>query len=369
MGRGAVAALGALIDVALRPLVDVGIAGSSWWMSVASALPWVALGLVVWWWHERVDGARAAVTVFADVVRLLVGIAAAAGAALYGAGTLAWVLLRLLLDRSEAIGAVLDDLGQGIALLLIGALVWRMTHRRLVDREASVLHAEVFAVAGVAVIATAIGIGVTVNGGLAALVPAPLAGEAPSTTLLAGLAALAVGTPVWWLAWRPNRPVPAAEATSTGRRVFLVIVFGVNALVALISLLVIGYRVFVVLLDGPGAAGELLDEVRAPLGWLVATALVSAYHFAAWRADRRIAPAEPERRRVREVLLVAGGDVGGLARALRDAAGVRVTIQRRADAEAAPDLAPLIEAVERSDASRLLLVAGEQGVESVPLAE
>ncbi len=365
---GSVGALGALVDAAVGSWAVAGIAGGSWWTSVAVALPWVALGLAAWWWHDRVDGALAARTAFADVVRVLVGIAAAAGAALYGVGFVLWVLLRLAFDRSEPAAETLADLGDGVALALVGTLVWRLYRRRLEGRDAPVRRAEHLAVAGVAVIATAIGIGVTVNGGLAALVPAPLAGDAPSTTLLAGLAALAVGAPVWWLAWRPMRPIPPEEAASTGRRVFLVVVFGVSALVALVSLLVIGYRLFVVLLEG-AAAGELLDEVRAPLGWLVATVLVSTYHFAAWRTDRRVAPTAPERRGVREVLLVAGGDVDASARALSERTGARVTARRRVDIETAPDAASLIEAVERSDASRLLLVAGEQGVESVPLAE
>ncbi|GLI28766.1 hypothetical protein ARHIZOSPH14_30080 [Agromyces rhizosphaerae] len=366
---GGVRALGALVDAALAGQVVDGFAGSTWWTPVVEALPWLVVGLAVWWWHLRGEGAGAARTVFADVVTLLVGIAAAASVALYGAGTLVDVLLRLAFDASATGADLAADTGDGVGLLLVGVLVWRIHHRMLAGREPAVRSAETFAVSGVAVVATAIGIGVSVNGGLAALVPAPLAGAFAPTVLLAGLSALLVGAPVWWLAWRPLRPVPPEEAASTGRRVFLVVLFGVSALVALISLLIIGYRLFEHLLEGAGPAGGLLDAVRAPVGWLVATAVVSAYHFATWRADRRHAPtARPDRRR-RSVMLVAGGDVDALATELGERTGAKVTVLRRIDAETAPDVAAVMAAVETSDAARMLVVAGERGVESVPLAE
>ena len=83
--------------------------------------------------------------------------------------------------------------------------------------------------------------------------------------------------------------------------------FGVSAVVALITLLVMGYRVFEFLLaDVTG--GSLVDRIRAPLGLLVATGLVAGYHFAVWRHDRTLlAAAAPARRRTTDqVTLVSG---------------------------------------------------------------
>ena len=53
-------------------------------------------------------------------------------------------------------------------------------------------------------------------------------------------------------------------------------------MVALVTLLVIGFRLFEFMLGDAGGAG-LLERVRAPLGLLVATGLVAGYHFALWR--------------------------------------------------------------------------------------
>ncbi|WP_353810072.1 DUF5671 domain-containing protein [Agromyces sp. SYSU T00194] len=366
---GGVRAIGASVDGALGPWAAPGMAGSAWWTPVVEALPWVALGLLVWWWHLRIDGAAAVRTVFADVVTLLVGIAAAVAATLYGAGTLLDALLRLALDASATTGEVVLGIGDGIALALVGVLVWRIHHLQLVGREPEVRRAETFAVSGVAVVATAIGIGVSVNGGLAALVPAPLAGEFAPTVLIAGVSALIVGAPTWWLSWRPLRAVGPEEAASTGRRVFLVLLFGVSALVALIALLIIGYRLFEHLLGGGGAAGSLLDEVRAPLGWLVATAVVSAYHFATWRVDRTHAAPRPGPARRRSVLLVTGGEAEALGRQLHERTGAAVAVRRRADDAAGPDVEALVDAFTGTDAPDVLLIAGKRGVECVPLEE
>ena len=92
--------------------------------------------------------------------------------------------------------------------------------------------------------------------------------------LLGGISSLLVGGPVWWLAWKPRNQPQAAEAIPPGRRVYLIAFFGVSAVVALITLLVIGYRVFEFLL-GDVTGGSLLDRIRAPFGLLVAAALAA----------------------------------------------------------------------------------------------
>ena len=116
---------------------------------------------------------------------------------------------------------------------------------------------------------------------------------------------------------------------------YLIAFFGVSAVVALITLLVIGYRVFEFLL-GDVTGGSLLDRIRAPFGLLVAAALVAGYHFALWRHDRGLlAAAGPARKRtIEQVTLVIGQhpDPDALARGVAEATGgARVTVWLRAD--------------------------------------
>jgi hypothetical protein len=225
---------------------------------------------------------------------------------------------------------------------------------------------------GLGLVAAASGIGVVLNAGLAALAD-PLASSGTRTLLLGGLSALVVGAPVWWLNWRPTRRVEPAESADTARRVYLVVVFGISAVVALVALLVVGYRLFEFVLD-PVATASLIDRVRAPLGLLVATALVFAYHFAVWRHDRAVIAAHglAPGRRIGRVVLVAAGDADALERVVQQSTGATVTVWHRALAEAgeAPDVAALVAALEGVTARRVLVIAGPgDRVEVVPLAD
>jgi len=164
----------------------------------------------------------------------------------------------------------------------------------------------------------------------------PLAGGGTRTLLLGGISSLAVGGPLWWFTWKPGIPPEPTELGRRGRRVFLIAVFGLSAVVAVITLLVIGYRVFEFLLEGV-TGGSLVDRIRAALGLLVATGLAAGYHFAVWRHDRaRAAALGPVRQRtIGQVILVAAGDPQLLARVAAEVTGAAVSVWTRADAESA----------------------------------
>jgi len=136
----------------------------------------------------------------------------------------------------------------------------------------------------------------------------------------------------------PHRRADSAEVAYPGRRVYLVAVFGVSAVVALVALLIVGFRVFEFSLDASTGAG-LIDRVRAPFGLLTATLLVFGYHFAVWRHDRSVIATEglvPERR-IGRVILVSAGDATAIERAVRAATGASVTVWKRSEPQAEPD--------------------------------
>jgi hypothetical protein len=169
--------------------------------------------------------------------------------------------------------------------------------------------------------------------------------------------------------------------------------FGVSAVVALITLLVTGYRVFQYLL-GDVSGGSLLDRIRAPLGLLVAAGLVAGYHFALWRHDRTLlAAAAPARRRViDQVTLVSGYipgtvDVRALARGIAAVpGGAKVAAWLRADdggtrlspssvpAPGSPAAQPddiirqVAAALDDVAAPHVLVIVGPGSLDVVPLA-
>ncbi|HET8879985.1 MAG TPA: DUF5671 domain-containing protein, partial [Arthrobacter sp.] len=272
---GAVLALSGLFDVALRGSMELTPATNPWWRPVLGDAVWAAGGASVWWWHWLRGEARSLRGGFADVGLLLAGVLAAGLLALAGAGTVLFVLLRLVFDRSDPLPMLLEPLGTALAAAAVGSLVWRYYRTAARGRSERVRQAGMLVTSGVALTAAASGIGVVLNAALSIAVSplavSPVSGGGARTLLLGGISSLAVGGCVWWLAWRPPEQ-HRKDAAATGRRVYLITVFGLSAAVALVALLVIGYRLFeYVLAEVTG--GSLVDRIRAPLGLLVAAGL------------------------------------------------------------------------------------------------
>lgn len=358
----AINALGGLLDVAIRGYTSLTPAGDSWWQSVLRALVWAVGGSLVWWWHWHKGGGRKLDSALVDVALIGVGIFAAGITALGGAGVVIFVLLRLAFDRGDPLDELLAPLGPAIAAAAIGALVWRYHRVGSANRPVATRRASRLVTSGVALAAAASGVGVIINASLAIAV-APLAGSGPRTLLLGGLSSLLVGGPVWWRAWQPTRQPHTADAIPPGRRVYLIAFFGISAVVALIALLTIGYRLFEFLL-GEVTGGSLLDRTRAPLGLLVAAGLVAAYHFALWRREHALlAAASPVTGRTigHVTLVTATSDPAPLSTAITAATGATVGVWKRAAVDTVPaDAAPIPEpALEARVAAALRDVTAE----------
>ena len=331
---GAVTALGVLLDTAIRGFAMTATLGRPWWQGALAALVWAVGGGLVWWWHWVRENVRGLQDALAHVLLVLVGILGASILTLVGAGIALDTLLRLAFNPVEPTVRILEPLGGAIAAAALGALVW-IYHDRLVHGHSPAIGRTARLVAsGVTLVAAASGVGVIVNSLLAAL-GAPLVGAATRDLLLAGISSLVVGGPLWWLNWRSARHLDPAHAT-TGRRIYLIAVFGLSAVSALITLLIIGYQAFEFTLEAT-SGGSLIDRVRAPLGVFVATGLVAAYHFSVWRQDRSVLAETPRRQRaIGWVILVAAADADRQKRVIEAATGAAVTVWQRSDAVAVP---------------------------------
>lgn len=369
---GAVNALGGLFDAAIRDTSERSIAGDPWWQGVLEALIWVAVGAAIWWWHWFRDGARRLDTGLAAVALIVVGIMGAGLLMLGGLGTTLWVLLRLEFDPSDPAAAILSPLGTALAAACMGALVWSYHRAIAAGRSDAIRRASALVMSAVGLVGVASGVGIVVNVTLAALV-SPLAAADDRSLLLGGISALVVGGPVWWLSWKPTRHVASTEIGRPGRRVYLVAVFGISAVVAIVTLLAIGPQLFEFALD-PTTGASLIDRIRVPLGLLVATGLVFGYHFAVWRRDRSVIVAEglAPAQRIGRVILVTAGDSSELEQAITTTTGASITVWRSAgDRPAAiPDAAALARAFDGVTGKRVLVLAGpDDRVEVVPLAD
>lgn len=374
---GAVYALSALFDTAIRGALEPAIAGGPWWHAPVDGAIWAVAGAVIWWWHWYHEGAVHVHTRFSAVGLVVVGVGGGAVLMLAGLGTALWVGLRLAFDPTESAGEVLRPLGTALASALVGAAVWTYHHRVATHRDCT-RRPSTLVMSGVGLIAAASGIGVVVSAALAEFV-SPLAASDSRSLLLGGISALVVGGTAWWLGWKPLARTDPAEIAYSGRRVYLIAVFGVSAVVALVALLVVGFRVFEFGLDA-NTGGSLVDRVRGPLGVLVAAALVFGYHFAVWRHDRSVIAAEglaPEHR-IGRVILVTADEATALEQAIREATGASVTVWRREEAgaeapgrvTAGPDADAVAGALEGVSGKRVLVLAGPGArIEVLPLAD
>lgn len=370
---GAVSALRVLFGEVVSGFTSSGSIGDSWALPAVRALVWAIGGGLIWWWHWSNESARRAETKFAAVALVVVGVLGASILALVGAGTVVFVLLRLAFDRTEPIVELVDPLAQALAFTVIGAVVWAYHWRYAMARSLGTRQTSILVISGVGLAAAATGVGIMVNALLAG-VGDPLVGSDSRSLLLGGISAVAIGGPVWWLFWKPRVDVAPDEMRYTGRRVYLVTVFGLSALVALVTLLVVGYSVFQFVLE-PGTTVSLVDRIRAPLGLLAATALVAIYHFSVWRRDQAIAGtgAPAPARAIGQIILVTSDDTDSQAKAIQEATGARVTVWQRAPAEAdasdGPHPATIASALAGVSGSRVLVLAGPgDRIEVIPLA-
>ena len=369
---GAASALARLIEQALDAAGSLLAASPHAAAPILQGMVWAVIGAAVWWWHWYGEGGRRAGGGFAAVLLVAVTSAAAA-AALVALGIVLHVVLRLLLQ--DGAGAeVLAPLDTALATALIAGIVWAH-HAALVQHGTpGVRRAARLVLSGIALIGAASGFGVVVNA-LLASVTTPLTETDSLTLLLGGLSALVVGAPVWWLAWRPAHAEALADdapaADDRARRIYLVVVFGASAIAAIIALLTIAYRLFAFWID-PVVSQGLVDYLRAPLGVLVATALVFGYHFAVWRRTRP-APAA-DRPGVGRIVLVAGDGAEQLAAALRAQAGIAVEVWPTLTESQPPvaDASVLARSVADSlrdvRAPRVLVIAERDGPRIIPVA-
>jgi hypothetical protein len=163
----------------------------------------------------------------------------------------------------------------------------------------------------------------------------------------------------------------AERVHATGRRVYLVAVFGVSAVVALVTLLVVGYRIFELALGDLSGEG-LVERIRAPFGLLVATALVAGYHYAVWRRDRSLIVATAPTRRIDTVILVTGrSDPAPLTKAVGEATGGSVTAWLRAEEDLdGPSEEQVVRALEGVSGHRVVVVTGSGArVDVIPLRD
>jgi hypothetical protein len=168
--------------------------------------------------------------------------------------------------------------------------------------------------------------------------------------------------PVWWLMWKPGlRPDP--DYGTTVQRTYLTVLGGVAAVSGAIALIYLVFQLLEGLFDGDSIS-TIVDGIRAPLGFVVATGSVTAYHYRRWASTRSHEP-EPERIAV-ERLTFVGSDLDVAVR-LADDLGVRTTQWTSGGEGRVVEAAELAAHLRALDATDVLVIEEERGYRVIRL--
>lgn len=339
----------------------------------------LVVGGAIWLRYWGMLGQRRERTTLWRAYVLLAGVVAGLFTALAGVWNLAYLTLDWWFGRPIGpAGPHFRELPVTLALIIVGGVVWRYHHTLMrsegPEKRTEVDRAHDYTVAGVGLIATVGGTAAVIAAAIQALTPATVLYPSDRSELVAAVTVLLVGAPLWWRHWtgiqriRDARPSP--EIASPARRIYLIALFGVGGVVALVSLLVLVYRALEQVL-GPGVGAGTVLAIRWPLALVSTVGLTAAYHRTVRRTDLAMMP-DPEIVReafpeaVRSVTLVARGS-RRVAEALSEQTIARVRYLERTDRHGRRlVLEEVLQILDDRPEPHLLIVSGQDGVEIIP---
>ncbi len=335
----------------------------------------VAVGVPVWvvYWLTSFSKARRTTLWFGYVLPVGVGgslILAVVGASIVGYQSLVWLIGE---PASTQAAQHFEGAPAAAASVVVGAVTWwyhRQVFAAAIPTRMEVTRIYEYLMAGIALLAAAVGVTMLVVTVVESLVPvaAVQVGTSAVNSLLSGVTLLLVGGPLWWVFWsriaRAARDGGPEELGSPTRRTYLFALFGLGGVAAVIAVLVAAYVGIQDVLQG-GLDAQVLREMRIPVAILLATGAISGYHWAVYRDDRSHTPEATPRHGPSYVLLVGAPDrgVGGEVERLT---GARVDLWVRADGLAGPwAVDDVVAAVNQCGADAVAVVAGPAGLETV----
>ena len=247
-----------------------------------------------------------------------------------------------------------------------------------------------YIVSGIGLIAAAAGLMMVIVAIIESLTPGEFVSTTSSTnTLLVALTLILVGSPVWYFFWsriqvhvwsdevvvQGKREIQYSdEQQSPTRRIFLLMLFGVAAIAAVISVLT---GVFQLLDDALNSqlGTETLREARFAIAILISNAAISWYHWSIYRQEKDIAIRQPKKEKF---ILLVGPKDEAFANFLHKQYGWKVQMWRSEDKDLAAhfskdglpywDKEKVVSLIQSSEGDELMVIREKKGVKLIPIS-
>lgn len=306
---------------------------------------------------------------------LLAGVAGGLVTALASASTVLYSALVWFVGDPQFSDAVrhFNDAPWAAGAAVTGAVMW-WYHQAVLEEVHLPARTEVrrvyeYLMSAIGLLAAAAGLTILVVAGIEAATrtDAEILGQNAVNTLLASATLLVVGVPVWWFYWhriqRAAHTAPADEIASPTRRAYLLVLFGVGGVAAAVALIVGVYLFFEDAVQGALGAGTLFS-MRVPIGILLSTGAIAAYHWAVHQSSRAAVPAVVHGPRY--VLLVGPHDPE-IAKAVAHATGGRVQAWSTEGAGTPWSVDAVLGALAEAPDEEVLVLSDASGVHAIPV--
>ncbi|MFV1970313.1 MAG: DUF5671 domain-containing protein [Acidimicrobiia bacterium] len=287
----------------LVSLIDGGIA------VLLRPLTVLLVGAPVWWWYWFRHTRQGTRTPWWLAHVLLLGVLGGAVSAITGAGVLLFGVLEWILgDPASSAAAHFTFLPGAITGMVVGGGTWAY-HAAILGSRDETDRSEVgrvydYLLAGAGLVVAASGITTLITTAIKSASGVTIVSSGGGSTLAAAITLIVIGTPLWWRYWstiqRARTEDPVVELRSITRRIYIVVLFGVAAVVAVVSLIVLVFTVFEDILDGNFGSGTV-SSTAVPVALLLTAGALAWYHLTVFREDRADlvpevdeVPAEPE---------------------------------------------------------------------------
>ncbi len=257
---------------------------------------------------------------------------------------------------------------------LVGGICW-LYHHAILEEFGRTSRTEVqriyeYLMAGIGLVAAAGGIGMLLTALIEAVTHSSviLGGSGATNALLAAATLLVVGGPVWWIFWgriqNATQASPSDEYSSTTRRIYLFILFGVGGLAGVVALLVGVFYLFDDIFKG-NFSGETVHRARYDISVLLTAFTVAGYHWMIYRTERGSLHATHSGP---DFVLLIGKKDPELIRSINQHSGARVQAwQPLVDVSDFGSIADVLQALEGVEAASVILLAEAGGLRVIPI--